>query len=301
MPTPVTFYIITPSYNALSWLQRCVRSVADQVRPGLCVHHHVQDGGSTDGTREWLDDWKRAHADTPGFRFSFESARDRGMYDALNIAWQHLPADADITAHLNSDEQYLPGALEAVAARMQDHPRADLAVASYLVLDKEGSYLCHRRPTHPSYTLSRTLCQIITCACFHRAERFRRLGIRFDTSYRAMADLIFYRDIMATKPQVLLLPRLFTSAFYLTGSNLSWSELWQQDQRRLDASLPPWLVRWRPVLVKWNNAQNLLCDLLCRAPSHYAVYDDAKSARRDFSIRHPRARWVTPNEDGADG
>ena len=32
------FYIVTPTYNALSWLERSVRSVADQVGQGVASH-----------------------------------------------------------------------------------------------------------------------------------------------------------------------------------------------------------------------------------------------------------------------
>ena len=46
------FTIVTPSYNMLGYLQRCVRSVADQ--QGATFEHLVIDGGSSDGTAEWL-------------------------------------------------------------------------------------------------------------------------------------------------------------------------------------------------------------------------------------------------------
>ena len=285
------FYIITPAWNALRWLPCAVRSVRDQACPSIEVHHHVQDGGSTDGSREWLETWQREHGNEPDYRFSFESAPDRGMYDAINRAWALIPEDADYTAHLNSDEQYLPGVLSEISSSMKLHPRADIALSSYLVLNKDCQYLSHRRPTRPSYILSRTICQIITCACFHRVQSFRRSGVRFNTTYRALADLIFYRDIMAAKPTVLRLPKLFTSAFCLTGSNLSWSKLQLEDELRLNKSLPKYLVKLRPLLAKWNNANNLLCDMLCEAPNQYSVYLDAEHPRHRFTISQPTARW----------
>ena len=107
------FYIVTPAYNALQWLQGCVRSVADQVKEGVEVHHHVQDGGSTDGTPSWLKTWQEEHQGVSGYTFTFESAKDAGMYDALNMAWEKIPSDAGVTAHLNCDEQYLPGGIGA--------------------------------------------------------------------------------------------------------------------------------------------------------------------------------------------
>lgn len=51
----MTFYIVTPAYNALSWLQRCIYSVADQVAEGVEVHHHIQDGGHQ---MERLSGWR---------------------------------------------------------------------------------------------------------------------------------------------------------------------------------------------------------------------------------------------------
>jgi glycosyltransferase involved in cell wall biosynthesis len=44
--------VITPSLNMLSYLERCVASVADQ--EGVRVEHLVMDGGSRDGTAERL-------------------------------------------------------------------------------------------------------------------------------------------------------------------------------------------------------------------------------------------------------
>ena len=71
--------IITPSFNQLDYIKRAIASVRDQVGYGIrdydlgvkesfklkpqhlthgsqpiTIHHHVQDGGSTDGTVDWL-------------------------------------------------------------------------------------------------------------------------------------------------------------------------------------------------------------------------------------------------------
>lgn len=285
------FYIVTPAYNACEWLARCVRSVADQVTPGVTVHHHVQDGGSSDGTREWLEQWQREHAGQQGYRLSFERAPDGGMYDAINRAWDALPPEADITAHLNCDEQYLPGALAAVAERMEQQPAADIAVGSYLVLDRHYRYICHRRTSLLSATFSRVICQIITCACFHRAEPFRSRRIRFDTSYRSLADLLFYRDTLAAGARAMLMPGLITSAFVVTGDNLSWSDVTRHERKRLLAEQPRWLRLLAPLMLKLNNAQYLICDCFCEKPKRYEVYCGEERTRSLFSIRRPTVRW----------
>ncbi len=106
------FTIITPSFNQLGYLKRCVASVADQVTESMEhgagrieVCHHVQDGGSTDGAREWLECYANevreqntedtgqrtedcspnAECLAPGaYTFTYASAPDNGMYDAIN-------------------------------------------------------------------------------------------------------------------------------------------------------------------------------------------------------------------------
>ena len=77
-------YIVTPTYNSLHWLPRCVRSVASQVGGGVQIHHHVQDGGSSDGTVEWLRNWSNSHSGQEGYTITFASGKDAGMYDAIN-------------------------------------------------------------------------------------------------------------------------------------------------------------------------------------------------------------------------
>ncbi len=284
------FYIVTPTFNALPWLQRCIRSVADQAGGGVTVHHHVQDGGSTDGTPEWLAEWQGAHADTPGYQFSYESARDAGMYDAINRAWDKMPPQAEVTAHLNSDEQYLPGALAGVAAALAASP-ADVALGTYLVVDAESRYICHRRPVHPHVVSSRATCEIITCSCFHRREAFLRHGIRFDTRYRALADLIFYRDITATRPRFLLLPELVTSLFMVTGGNLAWTELARQEFAAYRRSCGLFSALCFPFWGKWVNFKRRLVDARCEPPRAYAFYMPGAVQRSERAIKCPTASW----------
>ena len=99
------FTIITPSFNQLDYLRRCIASVADQIEAksqkltadSLIVHHRIQDGESTDGTVDWLGQFDaevngQSSEDSPNTKsltpracsFSFVSERDSGMYDAIN-------------------------------------------------------------------------------------------------------------------------------------------------------------------------------------------------------------------------
>ncbi len=285
------FYIVTPTFNALSWLKRCIRSVADQVSEGVEIIHHVQDGGSTDGTPEWLAAWQAEHEGTPGYRFRYVSVRDRGMYDAINLAWAAMPEGADVTAHLNSDEQYLPGALSAVAQAMAARQEADIALGTYVILDAKDRYICHRRPVLPHVWSSRTVCEIITCSCFHRVPAFLKHGIRFDTRYRALADLVLYRDITATRPRFLMLPDLVTSSFAVTGGNLAWSETGMKEWRDYLANQPWYASCSQGFVRRWVNFKRRLVNLRCQIPSDYSIYGEGETERTPHAIKHPTCIW----------
>lgn len=285
------FYIVTPTFNALSWLQRCVRSVADQAGDGVEVHHHVQDGGSADGTPAWLEEWQRENEHSAGYTFTYESGKDAGMYDAINLAWAELPSDAAVTAHLNSDEQYLPGALKGVAAAFEGQKDAEIVLGTYIIVDAESRYICHRRPVRPSRWRSQTVCEIITCSCFHRADAFVRHGIRFDTRYRALADLVFYRNIVNSKPCFCVQPGLFTSSFTVTGNNLAWTESSRQEWRNEMSSLPWYVSRRHGIAYRVNNLLRRVSDMQSHAPQAYSIYMPGEEERTTITIKRPTSHW----------
>ena len=293
------FYIITPAWNALRWLPCAVRSVRDQACPGIEVHHHVQDGGSTDGSREWLETWQREHGNEPDYRFSFESAPDRGMYDAINRAWALIPEDADYTAHLNSDEQYLPLALREVAAQGAAKPRADILLGSYLILDEHWEYICHRRPVLPRRWSSWLNCACITNSSFYRGDFFRRLRPRYDTQWKSIGDLVFFRRLTEQDVRFATIPVL-TSAFLCTGSNLAWTETGQREWQRLRDETPLFWRSLNGLIYRWVNAKRRLADLFLPSPRAYSVYTDASDERRDFTIARPTVRWRAATRKSAD-
>ena len=67
--------VVTPVYNGMPWLPASILSVAQQ-RPDAEVEHLVYDGGSTDGSAEWL----REHTSL-GYEAIF--GPDGGQTDAL--------------------------------------------------------------------------------------------------------------------------------------------------------------------------------------------------------------------------
>ena len=78
------FSILTATYNSLSTLKDAYISLSNQ--DFAQWEWIVQDGGSSDGTIEWLE----SLADS---RINWVSYQDKGIYDALNKALNRANGD----------------------------------------------------------------------------------------------------------------------------------------------------------------------------------------------------------------
>ncbi len=112
------FCIVTPCLNAARFIDETIFSVLSQAGP-FRVRYHVQDGGSTDGTLEKLDRWRRlVEAGLPSccdeIEFTFASEKDDGLYDAVNRGFAAC-GEGDVLSWINADDRYQPAAFVAVA------------------------------------------------------------------------------------------------------------------------------------------------------------------------------------------
>ncbi len=133
-PTPIsaevqlpTMTVVTPSFNQRRFLPTTVSSVLDQEYPGL--EYIVRDGGSTDGSAEFL-----ATLDDPRLRWS--SQPDGGQAAAINDG--HRAGTGEIMAWLNSDDIFLPGTLRYVGAFFATNPHVDVVYSHRVLIDGEG-------------------------------------------------------------------------------------------------------------------------------------------------------------------
>ena len=84
--------IVTACFNAAQTLPQTLKSVRSQVVPdGVELEHIVVDGGSKDGTAEFLQSFRPSPSPTATptatsytYTFRWLSERDRGLYDAIN-------------------------------------------------------------------------------------------------------------------------------------------------------------------------------------------------------------------------
>jgi len=171
--------VITPCFNSIRWMDLCVRSVRYACR-GLSYEHIVCDGGSTDGTLEYL----RNQADirlVPG--------PDQGMYDALNKGM--ATAQGRWYGHLNADEQYDRVGLGQALARLRK-TGSDAVFGPTVMLDENLDFLyLYRQITPPRPVDAEYQMPVQTCSLLCRREVWER--IPYPAEYRMAGDHVWIR------------------------------------------------------------------------------------------------------------
>lgn len=285
------FWIVTPSYNQVDWLKRAVASVADQAVDGLEVHHHVQDGASTDGSAEWLKKYEAGHrsGDRLGYSFSFESAPDDGMYHAINSGWEKAPEEYDFIAYLNCDEQYLPSGLACIALAFQENKGAELVLATNIVVDGDGNYLCHRRAVKPFLWSARLWTASSACSTFMRRSVYFDKGIRFNTRWSIVGDMVWYADMLSAKLSIHISEHI-PSVFFDDGNNLAMTPKGIEELNTYRKQCLGWTARFTNRVRQFNTFRRILADLRLAKPKEYWVYKGG-SKRERHVIEKPTNLW----------
>lgn len=95
--------IVTISFNQVAYLRECLESITKQ--DYFDLEHIVVDAGSTDGSRELLQDYC-GHS----IRLIFE--KDEGPADGLRKGFEK--ASGDVLFFLNADDKLVPGVISSV-------------------------------------------------------------------------------------------------------------------------------------------------------------------------------------------
>ena len=167
--------VVTPSLNHGRFIRETIESVLTQSYPR--IEYLVMDGGSTDETVEILTSY--------GQRFAWVSERDSGQTQAINKGWRR--ARGAILAYLNSDDTYLPGAVQRAVEAFAAHPDAGAVYGEGYHVD-EGGRVIERYPTEP-FDMARLAetCFISQPTVFLRRDVVERLGY-LDESRRYCMD-----------------------------------------------------------------------------------------------------------------
>lgn len=107
--------VVTPSYNQGQFLEETIQSVISQQYPNL--EYIIIDGGSTDNSVDIIKKYAQHLT-------YWESEKDRGFGHAINKGFNK--ATGEIVCWLNSDDIFLPGALNIVGKYFSKHPGAGL-------------------------------------------------------------------------------------------------------------------------------------------------------------------------------
>ena len=184
--------IVTPTLNQGAYIEHALRSVRRQSYPS--IEHIVIDGGSTDGT---LDILRRA-ADDGAIRWISEP--DRGMYDAVNKGL--AMATGDVLAYLNSDDAYLPWAVETAVAAFEARPDVEVVFGDGVRVDEmAGSQRPRLFPPFDRRSLAHFE-SLMQPAVFWRRSVLERLG-GFDDGLRYVADLDYWLRAAGSSATVL--------------------------------------------------------------------------------------------------
>jgi glycosyltransferase involved in cell wall biosynthesis len=184
---PLTFSIITCTWNSASYLDQSIASVLAQDYPH--IEYIFVDGGSTDSTL------KKIHALQRPYRL-IENIRG-GISNAMNEGAR--AATGDVIAHLHSDDYYLkPTVLSTVARHLESTGRKWLF--GRIVNDIDGT-LHPEKFVCPRYSHSRLLASnfIPHPATFVRRELFEKVGgfntnLKYAMDYDLWLRLAYYGD-----------------------------------------------------------------------------------------------------------
>lgn len=196
--------IVTPSFNQGRFIRATIESVLGQSYRS--IEYLVIDGGSSDDTVAILESY--------GDRLTWISEPDRGQTNAINKGWRR--ARGSIVAYLNSDDTYLPGAVEKAVDVLRAHPDAGAVYGEGYHVDEAGGVIA-RYPTEP-FDLARLphTCFICQPTVFLRRDVVEGLGY-LDESLRYCMDYDLWirlaqRSRFAYVPEYLATTRLHADA-----------------------------------------------------------------------------------------
>lgn len=179
-PSPLVS-IVTPTLQRRVLLERTLRSVQSQTYQP--IEHIVVDGGSTDGTVELLAEYAKS------YNLRWVSEPDRGMYDAINKGMRM--ARGEILAYLNSDDAYLPWAVEVAVSRLTRKRSAAVVYGDLIRIDELHGGVIPLFAVPFSSRWTPWFGSLMQPSTFWRREVFETLG-GFDIDLRFVADADFW-------------------------------------------------------------------------------------------------------------
>jgi glycosyltransferase involved in cell wall biosynthesis len=180
--------IVTPSYNQAEFLEDTILSVKGQNYSA--IEYLIVDGGSTDGS---VDIIKKYRSDLAWW----VSEPDEGQASAINKGMSM--ANGEIVAWLNSDDFYLPGAVDQAVEAFQENPDVGMIFGNAVTIDSQGCPI--KELVFPDWQLEDLLAFRIICqpAVFMLRTLYEQVG-GLDPNYHFMLDHHLWIRIASKMP-----------------------------------------------------------------------------------------------------
>ena len=162
--------VIVPIYKVEAYLDRCIRSIAEQTYQNLEII--LVDDGSPDSCGAICDAW--AEKDS---RIKVIHKENGGLSDARNAGM--TIASADLISFVDSDDYIEPAFLEKLHGAMTEHD-ADIAECGVSYVDEDGNVL-RQRDVAPVQTMG-------------KIEALRRLVLE-DGVYQTVWNKLYRRQV----------------------------------------------------------------------------------------------------------
>ena len=117
--------VVTPSYNKGAFIEETILSVKNQTYPR--IEHIIIDGGSTDNTIDVIKKYEGT------YNMHWVSEPDNGQSDAVNKGWRM--ARGEILGWLNSDDTYMPWAVETAVKFLTGHPNVSVVYGNCNIIN----------------------------------------------------------------------------------------------------------------------------------------------------------------------
>ncbi|MFC2048066.1 glycosyltransferase family 2 protein [Chloroflexota bacterium] len=200
--------IVTPSLNQGRFIEENILSVKKQTYPR--IEHIIIDAVSTDNTLDVIKKYDGA------YNMRWVSEHDNGQSDALNKGCRM--AKGEILAYLNSDDTYMPQAVETAVKFLNDHPDVTMVYGDCNFIN-EFSKAVGRFPAR-EFDLREMLCErniVPEQATFFRREVLDKVGYPDVNLYVAM-DWDFWIRIALSGFKVKYIPQLLANFRYYPGT-----------------------------------------------------------------------------------
>jgi glycosyltransferase involved in cell wall biosynthesis len=251
--------VVTPSYNQGNFLAETIESVISQ-EGDFIIDYVIIDGGSTDNSIEIIKNYENLlqNSEWPthcrGINLRWLSERDRGQSDALGKGFRL--AKGIILAWLNSDDIYLPGALQTAVNFFHNKPEAGLLYGDAHYCDTVGAIIGRYRTEEFDYGKLAWFNFICQPSTFFRKEIFEAVG-GLDGSLHFAMDYDLWIRIGKCSPCIYLPAYLSVYRLHETSKTIRDESLYENSEEALRLAIK--YFDWAPLTRVYNS-----CSFYCR-------------------------------------